>query len=386
MYPKQVVEVELFLNKKIRQVETNRKCPKLRQLMIDMREIEARVEQYVVLNKAENDNSKNMEMIPTSEEVADGKVTMSIDAVNRSNMKPKGFKAGNKNFKKETNNRAPRVENTKSLMTATSQVQAGKYASVREALAAMRCSKCNGRWHVEADCRKEDSNHRDNHQTSTHQYTNNNDNTSGNVNRHNKKETYAIADTSNEIEQALRLIEYHHNNGCNSNPYNTTMMIEEIHNDHPTALKEYYKWRYNYDNHSNISIYNNEKLVNIQPTKEHVSGYGGTAMLLYSCEHPIFGRGYYDKNSKYNILGLTPLDKAGFIEHKPKSARNAYTLLHHHIYGDIKFDRNVISDFYSLAHSDLCRITRNHVEPKEVHTTVSSKEYTDEFNKAEDIV
>jgi hypothetical protein len=63
-------------------------------------------------------------------------------------------------------------------------------------------------------------------------------------------------------------------------------------------------------------------VTNIQPTKEHVAGYGGTATLLYTCEHPIFGKGYYDKHSKYNILGLVPLDKTGFIEHKPKSAKN----------------------------------------------------------------
>ena len=38
--------------------------------------------------------------------------------------------------------------------------------------------------------------------------------------------------------------------------------------------------------------------------KEHVAGYGGMA-TLYTCEHPIFGHGYYDINSKYNKTVLS---------------------------------------------------------------------------------
>ena len=44
-----------------------------------------------------------------------------------------------------------------------------------------------------------------------------------------------------------------------------------------------------------------------------------------------------------------------------KEGMDQFTFLTHVTYGDIKFSRSIISDFYSIAHDDLMNSIRNNV-------------------------
>jgi hypothetical protein len=89
-------------------------------------------------------------------------------------------------------------------------------------------------------------------------------------------------------------------------------------------------------------------------------------------------------------LGLKALNELKFTEWKPKEAMDKFTYLTHAEYGDIKFERSPISDFYSISHDDLMNSIRNNVaEVKliEAYPCLEvENEYTlEEYKRAEEI-
>ena len=149
------------------------------------------------------------------------------------------------------------------------------------------------------------------------------------------------------VDEAIAALEYHNSNN------NATVMMLQMHQK-PSTLINDNKWRYNLDNHCNILVFNNSEIVtNIAPVTTKVNGYSSQSTLSWSCIHPLFGKGYYDPHSEYNLLGQSALNKAGFYEHKRIEDRDMLTTLWHEKWGDIVFRRHRQSDFYSISHQQL---------------------------------
>ena len=225
--------------------------------------------------------------------------------------------------------------NIHTMVVATKLVAEGKCQNLEEAVSKIECGICHGKYHVQADCRK------------NNQYPNPTSSSS------NKERDVMM------IHQAFSTIDNYNPNG------NIVCMLSDIQDTHTVTMRQLNSTRYNIDNHCNVIIYNNKDFVNnIQPVDVIVNGYGGTSKLKYTCNHNIFGPGYYDPTSPYNLLGLKPLEKMGFIEYKPKEANNEYTYLAHQIYGDIKFERTN-SDFYTISHDNLVRTIQSRISKEQ---------------------
>ncbi len=262
-------------------------------------------------------------------------------------------------------------KNINTMVAATKMVSEGKFKSLEDAVRNIQCAACEGKYHVQADCRRNSEK-----ESKTYSRTNN----------YNNKNSYNKARDVYMIHQALATLDKHNYEDETNNK--NVLMVSEMNDTQLSGMIQYNKWRYNIDNHCNVVIFNNSELVtDIKPVKVVINGYGGESTLKYSCVHEIFGPGYYDPNSPYNLLGLKPLEKLGFIEFKPKEANNRYTYLVHDHYGDIKFDRTK-SDFYTLGHEELISIIHHNTKERRIAfstTKVLDREYTDEeYTRAED--
>jgi hypothetical protein len=266
-------------------------------------------------------------------------------------------------------------KNINTMVAATKMVSEGKFKNLEEAVRNIQCATCNGKYHVQADCRR--------NSTESLRYVQGNKTYSRTNNYNNNTKARDVY----MIHQALATLDKQNYEYEPSQKH--ILMVSEIADTQLSGMRQYHKWRYNIDNHCNVVIFNNSDLVtDIKPVQVIINGYGGQSTIKYSCVHKIFGPGYYDPKSPYNLLGLKPLENLilGFIEFKPKEANNQYTYLVHDHYGEIKFDRTK-SDFYTLAHDDLISIIQHNTNERMAFATIQvlDKEYTDEeITKAED--
>lgn len=286
---------------------------------------------------------------------------------------------------KPTTNKNP---NTKALVARL--IAKKKYKTKAEAYEAIKCKACGGPNHIASDCGIQLGNIEDK-KTRYSPKPYKNYQTQG-FKRDNEKQVFQLQRRMPSVEEAIAAIEYHNNNN------DATIMMLQLHQK-PTTLIHDNKWRYNLDNHCNILVFNNSQLVsNIAPVTTQVNGYSGQATLKWTCLHPIFGKGYYDPQSEYNLLGQSALNKAGFFEHKRKEDRDMLTTLWHEKWGDIVFKRHRQSDFYSISHQQLTEHMRSVDGTKEVElarrTNIAfptirdtNNEYSDEqIKRGEEII
>ena len=393
---KPVMQVEVYLDDMISKAEHQDKSPKLINVMKGLREIEARLTQYATVN------DKKIEAVKED----DSNIIMSNEQIQPSKDKPKDkpYKA-TRNYKsqpqsqKERPQAEPRKENLHTTLYAAKQVMDGKYSSMKEAIMDLKCDKCYGKYHVSQDCRKQTTegyrkggknNPKDlnkqaycmdiNQAMQTIEQFNADSTQFMNTGEYTVNQAYCM-----DINQSMQTIEQFNTDSrqfMDTREY-TVMMVD---NDTTIGITEYFKTRYNYDNHANINVFNNKDLVtNIRPTNDMVAGYGGNTQLRWECEHPIFGTGFFDENSKYNLIGMAAIRKVGFNEFKPREARD-YTILCHPKYGDITFKTNEVCPFYSIHHTDLMQQIHLNAQ-KQAYPIQTSREYTDEqYRRAEDVI
>ena len=285
--------------------------------------------------------------------------------------------------------------NTKALISKW--IAKGKYKTIEEAKAAIKCKGCGGPNHIASDCGiksgtsnvekpkftrltpKPDKHSPDKH-SPRQGFQRDKDKQVFN-------QVYQLERSMPSIEEAIAAIEYHNNNSNNA----TIMMLHMP--QKPTTLINDNKWRYNLDNHCNILVFNNPELVsNIAPVTTKVNGYSSQATLKWSCVHPIFGKGYLDTNSEYNLLGQSALNLTGFFEHKRKEDHDMINLWHEK-WGDIVFKRYRQSDFYSISHHQLqehlaatnAKPTNTAIALPMIHDTTN--EYSDaQIKRAEEVL
>ncbi len=304
-----------------------------------------------------------------------------VSKVTRAKAVIKSAKSFKHPVSKPTNNTNP---NTNALIRKW--IANKKYKNKNEALAALKCKICGGPYHIASDC----NNSNDDKKTPRTPQPDKNNYTQG-FKREKGKQVYQLERRMPSVEEAIAALEFHNNNNDAM-----VMMLQMQHK--PTTLVNDYKWRYNLDNHCNILVFNNSEIVsNIAPVTTKVNGYSSQATLKWSCVHPIFGKGYYDPQSEYNLLGQSALNKAGFFEHKRKEDRDMLTTLWHEKWGDIVFKRHRQSDFYSISHQQLNEhirsVTRNvgkfahnsNIAFPTMHDT--NNEYSDaQIKRAEEVI
>ena len=366
---KPVMQIEIYLDDMITKAENDTKSPKLLDVMKGLREIEARVTQYTT------DINSNKKIVDDTKG-EDSNVVMVNEQVQNTN--GKRLTAKDKPYKstRDYKNTKPRKENVHTAIHAAKLVIENKYPTIPEAVRNITCTKCKGKYHVAEDCRKQMTGIEFPKRRSN--YTKDPPD----------KQAYCM-EINNELQQAMNTIERFNADSTRFMETEYTVMTTSIDMDDTSpGLKGYFKNRYNYDNHANINVFNNRELVtNIRPTNEKVAGYGAITQLKWECQHPIFGEGFFDENSKYNLLGMTAINKMGFTEYKPREAMNNYTILCHPKYGDITLEINEMCPFYSIHHTDLMQqIHQNNVK-NHAYPMQTIREYTDEqYRKAEDIL
>ncbi len=264
---KNLITIESYIDSKIKTYENKSGKIKsnLKDVMKGLLEIEETNKQYQdraepvkegakSTNKREIEEEDTVAMVTSKNEENQARAKSINESQDRYvNKKNRNYTSGSK-FR----NMSTLIENNKSgtdrwyndknintMVVATKLVAENKYQKLEDAVRSIVCASCDGRYHVQADCRRQQERSINKSNVRASNYNNK------------ARDVYMI-------HQALATLDKH--NYEHDINHKNVFMVSDINDTQVSGMMQYNKWRYNIDNHCNVVIFNNSLAsVTLQP-------------------------------------------------------------------------------------------------------------------------